>query len=164
MLKIPCLVDFDDISLKIRGAFSQASDKHKERSALADAQKVEQLKAQSPLVVEAEASAPQVYTDLAGVKSKRKSASLRKRIDVFPAGAYEALEATDLKEDYDSSTGYLRIDVPLRRVATNAGQRSSLLLRETRKRLEAQGKRLVFIGAAGDNWYFDGLRNFSAGG
>ena len=85
------------------------------------------------IVVEAEASAPQVYTDLAGVKVKRKPASLRKRIDVFPAGAYAALEAADLQEDYDSSTGYLRIDVPLRRAATDSGKRSSLLLRLTRK-------------------------------
>ena len=37
-------------------------------------------------------------------------------------------------------------------------------MRETRERLEAQGKRLVFVGAAGDNWYFDGLRNYTQGG
>ena len=85
------------------------------------------------LLVEAQASAPQLYTDLAGVKVKRKPASLRKRIDVFPAGAYAALEAADLKEDYDSSTGYLRIDVPLRRASAGSSQRSSILLRLSSK-------------------------------
>ena len=38
------------------------------------------------------------------------------------------------------------------------------LMRAKRRELEAQGKRLLFVGAAGDNFYFDGMRSESEGG
>ena len=69
----------------------------------------------SSILVEAKASAPQTTAQVTGVKApKSKPPTLKKRIDVFPSGAYAALQPSELREDYDSSTGYLRIDVPLR--------------------------------------------------
>ena len=89
----------------------------------------------SSIMVEAKASAPQTAAQVTGVKApKSKPPALKKRIDVFPVGAYAALQPSDLREDYDSSTGYLRIDVPLRPADGSAKTgRSGLLLKFTRK-------------------------------
>ena len=37
-------------------------------------------------------------------------------------------------------------------------------MRQKRRELESQGKRLIFVGAAGDNFYFDGLKPYEQGG
>ena len=89
----------------------------------------------SSILVEAKASAPQTAAQVTGVKApKSKPPTLKKRIDVFPSGAYAALQPSELREDYDSSTGYLRIDVPLRSAdETTITNRGGLLLKFTRK-------------------------------
>ena len=53
------------------------------------------------------------------------------------------LEPSELREDYDSTTGYLRVDVPLKPAGVDAAEgtpaRGSILLKLTRKIFRQRG-------------------------